>query len=222
MLRTAEPSRNPRPPPPTPHHRGRANIRQPPSHENRVPNRIGLTQAGVHPKDAQALAQHSTITLTMGRYTHTSRKALAAAVESLSDNSKEPLRATGTCGVLPRNLPTKCAGECTSMPRGAPNRGYEKNNQAIDPPTASSEESGTYGPGREILQQKSLMGRGRLEPPTHGFSVRCHPCQETPFFIGFSEPNFDGTQVSARLTKPVRVRLTEGWTNGKTWPPAKI
>ncbi len=44
-----------------------------------------LAAAGVHPKTAQTLARHSTITLTMDRYTHTLRGAAEAALNSLPD-----------------------------------------------------------------------------------------------------------------------------------------
>ncbi len=62
-----------------------------------------LAQGGVHPKDAQALARHSTITLTMDRYTHTRREGLVAALEVLPDcrpgsPEQSPQRATGTLG----------------------------------------------------------------------------------------------------------------------------
>src|SRR5262245_58601319 len=62
-----------------------------------------LVRAGVKPKEAQALARHSTITLTMDRYAHTGLHAVPRAVEalpSLSVNTPEtdcqPLKATGT------------------------------------------------------------------------------------------------------------------------------
>lgn len=42
-----------------------------------------LARAGVHPRNAQALARHSTIDLTMNVYTHVSMGDLADAVESL-------------------------------------------------------------------------------------------------------------------------------------------
>jgi integrase len=44
-----------------------------------------LADAGVHPKTAQSLARHSTITLTMDRYTHTLRGAEARALTCLPD-----------------------------------------------------------------------------------------------------------------------------------------
>ncbi len=75
---------------------------------------------GVHPKTAQSLARHSTITLTMGPYTHSVVSDLATALDSLPPvASPEPrvekLRATGTeggrsrCAVSPVwNAPVFC------------------------------------------------------------------------------------------------------------------
>ncbi len=65
-----------------------------------------LARAGVHPKNAQALARHSTITLTMDHYTHTILGDLAADVAKLPPlgQTKPPqtqaaaLRDTGTDG----------------------------------------------------------------------------------------------------------------------------
>src|SRR5436190_14645975 len=42
-----------------------------------------LVKAGVKPKDAQTLARHSTITLTMDRYTHVGLHDTVAALNSL-------------------------------------------------------------------------------------------------------------------------------------------
>ena len=58
-----------------------------------------LAAGGVHPKTAQALARHSTITLTMDRYTHSYRGEQSAALEvlpDLSESSRQEARATGT------------------------------------------------------------------------------------------------------------------------------
>jgi integrase len=57
-----------------------------------------LVNGGVHPKTAQALARHCTITLTMDRYSHSLRGAETAALAVLPDvtGSPERLRATGT------------------------------------------------------------------------------------------------------------------------------
>ena len=62
-----------------------------------------LAAAGVHPKVAQILARHSTITLTMDRYTHLGLFDQTAALEKLpqlpmgkNGAKAEPLAATGT------------------------------------------------------------------------------------------------------------------------------
>jgi len=62
-----------------------------------------LANAGVHPKVAQTLARHSTITLTMDCYTHTLMEDQTEAVAALPDlgepvTDAEPVRATGTEG----------------------------------------------------------------------------------------------------------------------------
>jgi integrase len=61
-----------------------------------------LANAGIHPKTAQTLARHSTIALTMDKYTHTLREQEAEALgvlPDLSPTSREAVRATGTDGV---------------------------------------------------------------------------------------------------------------------------
>src|SRR5262249_9229869 len=60
-----------------------------------------LAAAGVHPKIAQTLARHSTITLTLDRYTHVGLHDLAASVNSLPaipHVETNALKATGTAG----------------------------------------------------------------------------------------------------------------------------
>ena len=47
-----------------------------------------LAAAGVHPKTAQVLARHSTISLTLDKYTHTLRGDEARALASLPDYSQ--------------------------------------------------------------------------------------------------------------------------------------
>ena len=54
-----------------------------------------LARSGVHPSTAQTLARHSTITLTMDRYTHTMPEQLTAALARLPDLSTEAMLAAG-------------------------------------------------------------------------------------------------------------------------------
>jgi integrase len=59
-----------------------------------------LAIAGVHPKAAQSLMRHSTIALTMDRYTHLLRETDRDTASALPDLTPapcpQPLRATGT------------------------------------------------------------------------------------------------------------------------------
>ena len=58
-----------------------------------------LANSGVHPKTAQALARHSTVTLTMDRYSHTYMGEQSEAVAALPDLTQavaREMRATGT------------------------------------------------------------------------------------------------------------------------------
>ncbi|MEK6676222.1 MAG: hypothetical protein AABZ47_11295 [Planctomycetota bacterium] len=49
-----------------------------------------LARGNVHPKIAQQRARHSTITLTMDRYSHTKGEQLADALFALPDLTPEP------------------------------------------------------------------------------------------------------------------------------------
>jgi integrase len=58
-----------------------------------------LANGVVHPKTAQTLARHCTISLTMDRYSHTLREQEAEALAALPDLDRRaaiPLAATGT------------------------------------------------------------------------------------------------------------------------------
>lgn len=57
-----------------------------------------LARGGVHPRVAQSLARHSTITLTMDVYSHTVMGEQSTALETLPTITSEPARATGTHG----------------------------------------------------------------------------------------------------------------------------
>jgi integrase len=60
-----------------------------------------LASGGVHPKIAQTLARHSSITLTMDRYTHlqvADRAATLAALPDLDRPQSDSFRGTGSRG----------------------------------------------------------------------------------------------------------------------------
>ena len=56
-----------------------------------------LARAGVHPSDAQALARHSTITLTMNCYTHSLRADLKRIINEQPDLTAAPENLTVAC-----------------------------------------------------------------------------------------------------------------------------
>ncbi len=71
-----------------------------------------LARGGVHPKTAQNLARHSTITLTMDRYTHMGRGVAAEALDTLPDlfpntPEGEAVSATGTYDACASTRPEK-------------------------------------------------------------------------------------------------------------------
>ncbi len=83
-----------------------------------------LARTGVHPKVAQQLARHSTITLTMDRYSHLVIGELADGLSALPEldtgaRDQERQRRTGTCDIapmrlprgLPKNLPSRVASQ---------------------------------------------------------------------------------------------------------------
>jgi len=76
-----------------------------------------LARSGVHPRTAQSLARHSSITLTMDRYTHVlvedETRALEALPDLLAEEEENVVAATGTDG--------KPGAEC--IPSGIPCEG---------------------------------------------------------------------------------------------------
>lgn len=76
-----------------------------------------LAAAGVHPKTAQMLARHSTITLTMDRYTHTLRGAEAAALASLPDYATPEAASAKKTGT--DDVPVDPAGKLPKSPANA-------------------------------------------------------------------------------------------------------
>jgi len=81
-----------------------------------------LTKGGVHPKMAQSLARHSTITLTMDYYTHvglfdqaTALEALPSFLSGATGTSAEAVRRTGTDGAPGPRLDQTDEVSCNSM-----------------------------------------------------------------------------------------------------------
>jgi len=125
-----------------------------------------LARCGVHPKEAQALARHSTITLTMDRYTHVGIVDLTAALDRLPsvqlavESEAAVQRATGTDGktsqekvpvLVPRGAENgagraasgmlRIASLCTDEADTGDERGRLKNAKSPDKTGASGDDS---------------------------------------------------------------------------------
>jgi len=137
-----------------------------------------LARGGVHPKLAQALARHSDINLTMGRYTHTTQGEQSDALPALPDLSapeRQGERATGTAG---RELPVGgCIHVADSVARKGAGWGNSVQSDAVKAAKgqvasgnkkARENPSERENPGGE--NQVRLLG---LEPKTYGLKVRC-------------------------------------------------
>jgi len=150
-----------------------------------------LAAAGVHPKIAQTLARHSTITLTLDRYTHVGLYDLSASVNSLppipieNDGTEaEVLKATGTYDQAGPGVPTV-------VPRGAENGAVlpasprlqiapnctERNETTTDRVDVTPEGSRTiradrHDPTSDCITEET-RGAARIRTGDGGFAIRC-------------------------------------------------
>jgi hypothetical protein len=137
-----------------------------------------LASGGVHPKTAQTLARHSTITLTMDRYSHTYRGEAAAALSVLPDLSapiREAATATGTDGRLAGENPS-CQNlvNPVSPPEsleGAVSCSLVDSCGLNKQMSASAESPGKTGGKRAFAGGNEVMGRGGIEPPPNRFTI---------------------------------------------------
>ena len=132
-----------------------------------------LAAAGVHPKTAQSLARHSTITLTMDRYTHNLRGAEANAIAALPDLSgrlRDTARATGTDGdarTIEGDLSWRAAERAS-----ADVRVYSVDADGQSEHTAHRAQplvSATKTPANTGVAPKAAVG---FEPTNNGFAIR--------------------------------------------------
>jgi site-specific recombinase XerD len=129
-----------------------------------------LVAAGVHPKTAQMLARHSTITLTMDRYTHVASEALTLAVKSLPDldqraSKSEKIPSTEITPVLvslsPGLSPSSGTPGASAEFRGV-NRGRARND-IYDGKTDKNVDFPTYQkrrPGDDKNRRKTVSNLG--------------------------------------------------------------
>jgi integrase len=150
-----------------------------------------LAAAGVHPKIAQTLARHSTITLTLDRYTHVGLYDLAASVNSLptipiEDPGPEAsaLKATGTDDLGGSEVPTVVPSGAENGAVRVASRPYE-----VAPNCTESQEKRksvnavtmrwdktmrtNLHPIDESCTNEKGRGPSRIRTGDGGFAIRC-------------------------------------------------
>jgi len=154
-----------------------------------------LAANGVHPKIAQAIMRHSTIDLTMSRYTHVLRGQEAEAVAKLPDLSapdRQEQKATGTDDG-PVEMPSKSPKKWTPKwtPQWTPERTptafsacsqvspncAAKGNTVDDASASKRRATGQLGDeeqglSTDVTDQKRIRPTG-FEPVTSGLGNRC-------------------------------------------------
>ena len=157
-----------------------------------------LAAAGVHPKVAQALARHSTITLTMNRYTHLGLHDEAAALDKLpqlpggSRMGAAAIRATGTDGAVPdssdKSAP-RLTGAYTPLTHVS---GFGRDVSGLPGTSPGGEGENAIGRNHLILQAVAA-GQDRVGPAGTGEGGEAPP--------GF-EPGMADLQSAGRTPQP--------------------
>ena len=131
-----------------------------------------LASSGVSPKVAQSLARHSTITLTMDRYTHTLQEQETAAVAMLPDlTAAEPQQATGTAGA---DLVRPFVQHSGEFPRTTTD--FDRPASASRPKSQNEENPVKHGISCDSAatdHQENAMPAAGFEPATCGLEDRC-------------------------------------------------
>ena len=138
-----------------------------------------LAAAGVHPKTAQILARHSTITLTMDRYAHVGLVDTAVALDKLPGigpnqptSEAAALRATGTDGL---HAPPHAPAAHTALHSDAPvctQRGITPSSEAVSANASFQGELHRDAPGCSEMREWAEPGLNRrpsdfqdIQPP---------------------------------------------------------
>ena len=132
-----------------------------------------VAAAGVHPKVIQRIMRHSTITLTMDRYTHAFKSDEINALDKLPDLSYSGGRAaiaTGTHDANPdHNLrgafPGAMGGKPWTQKAGAVDSKYSETGNTPDIPTPVCSEKQQFIDGNGRSRR---MGAAGFEPATEG------------------------------------------------------
>ena len=128
-----------------------------------------LAACGIHPKLAQQLARHSTIALTMDRYTHLGLIDMNSALESLPNIAapeSQTMRATGTTDDAPV---LSCTISCNAPAEITP---FQPLSTASAMPSDEAPEMQKTPQKHEVSAEFSQARPAGLEPVTSGSTVR--------------------------------------------------
>lgn len=175
-----------------------------------------LASAGVHPKVAQSLARHSTITLTMDRYSHSHREQEIDALAKLPDLAIPVAGRVKATGTDPGTVSNACAPLA---------RKDEKTRSDVAKLGQSQVQSGRSTSSRKQADlQANISGGGGIrthdrDEPDAGFQDRSiqplwHPTgpvilavnhrADPLFFLGFSGSGRTGLSIPAPPTGPTK------------------
>ncbi len=136
-----------------------------------------LAAGGVHPKLAQQLARHSTIALTLDRYTHVGLLDMNSALESLPNITapeSQTMRATGTTDQAASDF--SCTKSCTHPAENNRSQPFPTVADVDDARTTRSTNKPRFPGENEALCEDSDPSESvkvvGLEPTTYGLKVR--------------------------------------------------
>ena len=129
-----------------------------------------LVAGGVHPNVAQQLARHSSITLTMDRYSHLGlidMTAGLAALPTIVAPDSQTMKATGTTVDA---ADFGCTNGCTRPAEITRFQPFSPVAMATEPDLAKTRKNPQFSGENEGFREEASVG---VEPTRDGFAIRC-------------------------------------------------
>ena len=128
-----------------------------------------LAACGIHPKLAQQLARHSTIALTMDRYTHLGLIDMNSALESLPNIAAPDSRTMRATGTTDDTADFSCTKSCTRPAEISRSQPFLTGPMASDSASGQKQQNPRFSAENEGFEAVRPEG---VEPPTFGSEVR--------------------------------------------------
>ena len=129
-----------------------------------------LVAGGVHPKLAQQLARHSTITLTMDRYSHVGLLDMNSALESLPNIAAPDSQAMRATGTTDDAADFSCTKSCNAPAEISHSQPFSTGPMATDSASGQKRQNPQFPAENEGFESVRVSG---LDPETYGLKVRC-------------------------------------------------